>query len=555
MGGMSRTGRGRGRARAEIATVRVLEKRLGALPVVAEFGRRLRIAEIVDELCPIRDLAPLSHGEVVEVLIANRLTAPAPMVQVEGWAAAMAVDEAYGIAPHLLNDDRLARALDAIAPHLDEITGSVGAVAIAEFGVDASRLHWDMTSISLFGAYSHLDEEYPGPHWGHPKDRRPDLKQVQTGIAVSGDGGIPVFHRAYDGGAAEVSQVVGAMTALRKIAGPRRFLMIGDSKLISATNVAAMAAEGVSFVAPLAAARVPPGLFAALPAGAGTPVDYTAGRDAGRPAGAHGVYRVLEDDGMDLQGPRKADPVVHLRRILVYSSANATGAAKARTMKLAKATEDLDKLVRTAGTRFHPDAGAVAARLKAITVKRRVGAYLRTAITVDQAGAPSLSWYFDRAAIDAEAASDGWYALLTNLDAAGADPAEVFRRYKGQQVVERRYGDFKGPLAVAPLFLKTNRRISALITVICLALLIFCLIERQVRNALAPHGGLLTGLPGYGPTPARPTGKTIFEALGDLRLIPAHDGNPAVIPKPAGIQARLLDLLKIDISRPRWLTQ
>jgi hypothetical protein len=32
--------------------VRVLEKRLGALPVVAQFGRRLRIAEVVDELRP-----------------------------------------------------------------------------------------------------------------------------------------------------------------------------------------------------------------------------------------------------------------------------------------------------------------------------------------------------------------------------------------------------------------------------------------------------------------------------------------------------------------------
>jgi hypothetical protein len=52
MGGMSRTGRGRGRARAGIAVVRVLEKRLGALPVVAQFGRRLRIAEVVDELRP-----------------------------------------------------------------------------------------------------------------------------------------------------------------------------------------------------------------------------------------------------------------------------------------------------------------------------------------------------------------------------------------------------------------------------------------------------------------------------------------------------------------------
>ena len=260
MGGWSRTGRGRDRARAEIATVRVLEKRLGALPVIAEFGRRLRIAEIVDELCPIRDVALISHGEVVEVLVANRLTAPAPMVRVEEWAAAMAVDEAYGVAPGLLNDDRLARALDAIAPHLDEIVGSVGAAAIAGFGVDVSRLHWDMTSLSLYGAYPQADEEYPGPRWGHPKDRRPDLKQIQTGIAVSGDGGIPVFHRAYDGGAAEVSQVVGAMTALRKTAGPRRFLMVGDSKLISYANAAAMAAEGVSFVAPLAAARVPPGL-------------------------------------------------------------------------------------------------------------------------------------------------------------------------------------------------------------------------------------------------------------------------------------------------------
>ena len=79
--------------------VRVLEKRLGALPVVAEFGRRLRIAEIVDELCPVRPVAWITHGEVIEALVANRLTAPAPMVRVQDWAAAMAVEEAYGIAP------------------------------------------------------------------------------------------------------------------------------------------------------------------------------------------------------------------------------------------------------------------------------------------------------------------------------------------------------------------------------------------------------------------------------------------------------------------------
>ena len=160
--------------------------------------------------------------------------------------------------------------------------------AVTEFGIDVSQLHWDLTSISLHGAYPEADLEYRVPRWGHPKDRRADLKQIQTGLAVSGDGGIPVFHRPYSGGAAEVAQVTGAMTALKKIAGPRPFLLVGDSKLISYTNAVAMNAGGVGFVAPLAASRVPAGLFAALPAGAGTAVDYAPARDAGKPAAARG---------------------------------------------------------------------------------------------------------------------------------------------------------------------------------------------------------------------------------------------------------------------------
>src|SRR3989440_643283 len=247
------------------------------------------------------------------------------MLRVQDWAAAMAVEEAYGIAPELLNDDRIARALDAVAPQLDAITGGVGAAAVTEFGVDVSRLHWDLTSISLYGAYPEADEEYPAPRWGHPKDRRADLKQIQTGLAVSGDGGIPVFHRPYSGGAAEVAQVTGAMTALKKIAGPRPFLLVGDSKLISYTNPAAMNAEGVGFVAPLAASRVPAGLFAALPAGAGTAVDYAPARGASQPPPRPGRHRGPADGGMDLHGPRKTDPPVHLRPILLLSPGNAPG--------------------------------------------------------------------------------------------------------------------------------------------------------------------------------------------------------------------------------------
>ena len=84
------------------------DKRLGALPVVAEFARRLDIAGIVDRACPVRDLALLSHGQVIEALVANRLTSPAPLVHVEDWAREWAVGEIFGIDPGALNDDRSA---------------------------------------------------------------------------------------------------------------------------------------------------------------------------------------------------------------------------------------------------------------------------------------------------------------------------------------------------------------------------------------------------------------------------------------------------------------
>ena len=64
---------------------------------------------------PIRDVALATHGQVIEVLIANRLTGPAAMVGICDWAKAWAVAEVYGIAASALGDDRLGRALDAVA--------------------------------------------------------------------------------------------------------------------------------------------------------------------------------------------------------------------------------------------------------------------------------------------------------------------------------------------------------------------------------------------------------------------------------------------------------
>jgi transposase len=524
-----------------------VEKMLGALPVVAEFARRLDIAGIVDRAVPVRDIAYATHGQVIEALIANRLTSPTPLVHVEDWAADWAVEEILGLAPEVLNDDRIGRALDALAPHLDGIVGSIGTQAIATFGVEVARIHWDMTSISLYGAYPSADPDHIEPRFGHPKDRRPDLLQVQAGLAVSADGGIPLWHRSYDGGAGEVAQVVPAMEALSKLAGERSFLMVGDSKLVSYPNLAAMVAAGVSFIAPASKSYVGADVLAACDLDAAEPVDYIAERDADKPAEKRGTYRVLEDT-MVLGGKTKSDPALSLRRVFVWSSARAAAAEKARGKKLERASEDLERLGRGLGGRYYRTDKQVSDRIAVIAKQRRVAAYLRTTVGTEQTTTkPTLTWHFDQAAIDAEAATDGWYALLTNLG-ADIDTAGVFRHYKGQEAPERRYHNFKGPLAVAPMFLKNNRRIEALISVICLALLIFALVERAVRLALHPSvklAGLWAG------RPAKPTGRLIFTALSHLRLLPATDTTPARIPRPPPLQARLLELLHVDPRRPR----
>ncbi|MFD3621635.1 hypothetical protein ACFWWT_41870 [Streptomyces sp. NPDC058676] len=65
-------------------------------------------------------------------------------------------------------------------------------------------------------------------------------------------------------------------------------------------------------------------------------------------------------------------------------------------------------------------------------------------------------WHFDKDVLDAQAAADGWYALLTNLSPEQASAQEVFLRYEGQGLVERPHHDFKGPLAVAPCSCSTT---------------------------------------------------------------------------------------------------
>src|SRR6266568_5395731 len=129
-------------------------RHVGPLLIVAHYLDALGVAQIVDEVIPRRGRALASHGEIACVLAANRLACPAPLYDIAGWASSAAVAELLGVPAALLNDDRLGRSLEALAPAAEQVRGKLLLAAVRRFAVaDASRLHLDLTAVRFAGHY------------------------------------------------------------------------------------------------------------------------------------------------------------------------------------------------------------------------------------------------------------------------------------------------------------------------------------------------------------------------------------------------------------------
>src|SRR5436190_13350704 len=128
---------------------------VGPLLLVEHFLRELAVRDTVDGALPRSARSILSVGEAVCALIASRLCSPSPLYDIAGWASGAAVHELLGIPAQLLNDDRLGRALESFAVYAEHLRGLLAARAIERFGVDAGRLHVDLTTVGVSGAYEH----------------------------------------------------------------------------------------------------------------------------------------------------------------------------------------------------------------------------------------------------------------------------------------------------------------------------------------------------------------------------------------------------------------
>src|SRR5712691_11147804 len=92
----------------------------------------------------------------------------------------------------------------------------------------------------------------------------------------------------------------------------------------------------------------------------------------------------------------------------------------------------------------------------------------------------------DDAAIERDKHAKACYVLGTNIDASEVSDTEVIVAYKGQAHVEGGFRLLKDPLFfVSSLFVKKPTRIAGLLMVMTLALLVYSVAQRRLRQALA----------------------------------------------------------------------
>jgi transposase len=501
----------------------------GALPVVAKLADRLGLVEAVDRFCPIRSVADYTHGQVVLALVANRLTHPRPLSSFEEWGEEFAVLETLGIASGKLNDDRLGRALDALAERLPEVLNLVARRAIERFGISIAELHWDLTHLAFSGSYTSQEEAYPQVRKGRTPEQT-IVRQVRTGLLVSEDGAVPLLAESFDGNREDSTSVEPALARLDALRAAlpepeRPPLVVGDSKLLSAGNVRAFERRGLRFLCPHRKDGPMKRRLAAVEEPTLVPLAYRPERHKREPR-----YLAREDE--------LTIGEVALRALYVLSLDDRDAARAQRERQLGRAEDEIGKLNRGVPEK-HRSAAEVERRAQAILERRRVEGFLRLAL-VEEHGYPQARIERDQEAISGAEQLDGRYCLVSNDQLLSAD--ELFAAYKRQHLIEGRFADFKGPLAVRPVFLHSNRRVTSLVGVISLALLLYGLLERTVRRGLETlrldERRLLQKRIG------RATGRKILDQLRTLTAVRVRDG-PLRLAQPRPAQQLLLRLLEV----------
>ena len=114
---------------------------------------------------------------------------------------------------------------------------------------------------------------------------------------------------------------------------------------------------------------------------------------------------------------------------------------------------------------------------------------------------------------------NGWTGLATTLSAEACPDAEVLQAYHEQHTsVEPSFRWIKNPAAISPVWLEKPERIAALAMLTVVGLLVFSIIQRQVRLFLQTHAQQLPGNKGMTATPTAAVMVALFAPVALIQF-------------------------------------
>lgn len=479
------------------------------LPIVKQYAKRIHLVETINGLADSQmDLSP---GMAVLAMVLDTLSGRTPLYRLIEFFDEKDTELLLGSAvePDRLCDYNLGRAMDKIFDTgTQKIFSQLAQNAIAVFDVDPCRVHFDTTSVNVFGDYDLNDPPFQITY-GHSKDKRPDLKQFLISMLCV-DRSIPILGATEDGNGSDKTLNNKLLTNISKHMArhglsPGAFVYIADAAFVTEDNLDKAESTNTLFLTRL-------------------PANYNECSRVIRQA-------VAADDWVDI-GPvaqqpsrlkrptaqyRAYESSVELydktyRAIVVHSSAHDKRRHKRIDRLLKKERDQLEKNCKQA-TAFFCRADAQAAGEK-LSRKASAG-YHRIKIDIEKIakygrGRPArnkprtvLRHEYVLTAKIVERAEKvaplrlqaGCFVLLTNLiDQQDTWPAlELLKLYKSQIGIEKNFSFLKDPAIVNSIFLKKAERIEVLGLVLLISLLIWRLMERSMRQYVQKNECTLSG--------------------------------------------------------------
>jgi transposase len=154
----------------------------------------------------------------------------------------------------------------------------------------------------------------------------------------------------------------------------------------------------------------------------------------------------------------------------------------------------------------------------------------------------------DKAAIEKETLKKGKFIVATNvLDREKLSDEEALKAYKDQQHAERGFRFLKDPLFFAhSLFLKNESRIVAMVMIMGLALMIYGIAERKLREALEKESETIPDQKNK-PT-KKPTMRRVFQVFEGITVL--YRGSETVkVMNLRPIHLKVLSLLGCEYER------